>query len=323
MLLLGELAYYFGYFLFMIIFMLVAISKAKSKRAWIWYAIGAFVQLIPMYGNQVEANMNGVDETLDWIVYFGLLIITAIVVNARYKKTIASNNEKQDELPINQEKPVNDELGEKTDTSVDSQDLLFCHKCGAQLLPDSVFCDKCGAKVVAPIDSTPAGKQIANDINTTFSAPTVNQISHNIPSSVEKKNSNKAWAVVIITLVSLLAIALAALLVVKIVEYNNEYSGDGIETTDGGKTYYLDTDGFLKEKKKSVAIVGYDGKIYAYYEEFDKYLRQDENAVNVYYDENEKSYYIVYNYTTGTRRLEEYDTDSEEWSKENNSKSAS
>jgi hypothetical protein len=76
----------------MIIFMVVAIVVAKSKIAWIFYAIGAILQLMSLAGNQKIASVNGTDITLDWIVYFFLLIVVAIIMIARYnsKKSITS-----------------------------------------------------------------------------------------------------------------------------------------------------------------------------------------------------------------------------------------
>ena len=86
-----ELSTYIGYFLFMTIFMVVAIFTAKSKTAWIWYAIGAGVQLLGLLGNQTTANENGTDITGYWIVYIGLLLISAKIIDSRYKKASAMN----------------------------------------------------------------------------------------------------------------------------------------------------------------------------------------------------------------------------------------
>ena len=87
MLFLYELFVYLGYFLIMTIFMIVAILTAKKKTAWIWYAIGAVVQLLSLSGNQITANINETDMTMYWIIYFCLLIATAIIIVARYNKT--------------------------------------------------------------------------------------------------------------------------------------------------------------------------------------------------------------------------------------------
>ena len=71
--------------------MIIAIVTAKGKGAWIWYAVGAIFQLVPLLGNQKAAAMNGTDTTMHWIVYFALLIITAILIVKRYNKASASS----------------------------------------------------------------------------------------------------------------------------------------------------------------------------------------------------------------------------------------
>ena len=92
MLFLYDLMSFIGYFLIMIIFMIIAIVTAKFKGAWIWYAIGAILQLLSLSGNQKVAAMNGTDTTMHWIVYFALLIITAILIVKRYNKARTSSN---------------------------------------------------------------------------------------------------------------------------------------------------------------------------------------------------------------------------------------
>ena len=92
MLFLYDLMSCFGYFLIMIIFMVIAIVTAKGKGAWIWYAIGAILQLLSLSGNQKVATMNGTDTTMHWVVYFALLIITAILIVKRYNKANASSS---------------------------------------------------------------------------------------------------------------------------------------------------------------------------------------------------------------------------------------
>lgn len=92
MLFLYDLMSCIGYFLIMIIFMIIAIVTAKGKGAWVWYAIGAILQLLSLSGNQKAAAMNGTDTTMHWIAYFALLIITAILVVKRYHKASTSSN---------------------------------------------------------------------------------------------------------------------------------------------------------------------------------------------------------------------------------------
>ncbi len=97
MLILYDLISCIGYFLIMIIFMIIAIVTAKGKGAWIWYAIGAILQLLSLAGNQKVAAMNGTDITMHWIIYFALLIITAILIVKRYNKVSASSNTKEEQ----------------------------------------------------------------------------------------------------------------------------------------------------------------------------------------------------------------------------------
>lgn len=92
MLFLYDLMSCIGYFSIMIIFMIIAIVTAKGKGAWIWYAIGAILQLLSLSGNQKVAAMNGTDTTVHWVVYFALLIITAILIVRRYNKASTSSN---------------------------------------------------------------------------------------------------------------------------------------------------------------------------------------------------------------------------------------
>ncbi len=75
MVFLYDLIYSISYFLFMIIFMVVAVLTAKRKGTWIWYSIGAILQLLALLG--------GSDAGLYWIIYFGLLIVTAMLIVRR------------------------------------------------------------------------------------------------------------------------------------------------------------------------------------------------------------------------------------------------
>ena len=88
MLFVYDLAESLGFSLVMIIFMIIATAFAKlsSKKAWIFYSIGAVLQLVSLSGNEELAKANGADTTLDWIVYFVLLLITAVIVIKRYNK---------------------------------------------------------------------------------------------------------------------------------------------------------------------------------------------------------------------------------------------
>ena len=75
-----------GYFGVMIIFMSAAIATAKSKFGWIWYFVGAGIQLISMMGNQKAANANGGNITVYWIVYAVILVVAAAIILLRYNR---------------------------------------------------------------------------------------------------------------------------------------------------------------------------------------------------------------------------------------------
>ena len=83
--LLYEISSYIGYFFVMIIFMVVAFVVAKRRSPWIWYAIGAVLQLMALLGNEKfpDANKN---TAIDWVIYVGLLIISAVLIKRRYNK---------------------------------------------------------------------------------------------------------------------------------------------------------------------------------------------------------------------------------------------
>lgn len=80
-----------AYFAIMICFMIIAISTAKSNGSWIAYAIGAIFQFPSLLGNQKHAAISGVNITVYWIIYFALLIVTAILMDKRRKKASASS----------------------------------------------------------------------------------------------------------------------------------------------------------------------------------------------------------------------------------------
>lgn len=62
--------------------MVIAIATAKRASSWIWYSIGAIIQLISLYGGHLNNN----NSYLDWIIYFVLLLITASIILIRSHK---------------------------------------------------------------------------------------------------------------------------------------------------------------------------------------------------------------------------------------------
>ena len=95
MLFLYDLMKVIGYFLIMIIFMVIAIITAKGKTVWIWYVIGAILQLLSLLGNQKNSVMRDTDITIYWIIYVALLVITAILINKRRDKSSISDKLKK------------------------------------------------------------------------------------------------------------------------------------------------------------------------------------------------------------------------------------
>lgn len=129
MLFLYQLFNCLGYFLIMIILMVIAIATAKSKSAWIWYVIGAGLQLLALSGNQKVANIYGTDMTMYWLVYIGLLIVTAILIVRIYNKEDSKADIKN------------------------TNHIKICPKCGAALNTDEVAslrCFTCGCTFPNP-----------------------------------------------------------------------------------------------------------------------------------------------------------------------------
>lgn len=90
--LMHSIATYTGFFLIMIVFMIVAIINAKKKTAWIWYSIGSILQLLSLLGKQKSASYYGYNTTVDWIIYFGLLIASATLIVNKYNKALLHQN---------------------------------------------------------------------------------------------------------------------------------------------------------------------------------------------------------------------------------------
>ena len=66
-----------GYFLFMLLFMLVALIRAKKGNPWIWYFIGATIQLVSLIG--LSRNPFYSTGKL-WIIYIVILIMVAVSI---------------------------------------------------------------------------------------------------------------------------------------------------------------------------------------------------------------------------------------------------
>lgn len=103
--LMHRIATYTGFFLIMIVFMIVAIINAKKKTAWIWYALGSTLQLLSLLGNQKSANYYGDNTTVEWIIYFGLLIVSAILIVNKYNKALLHQNASSNSIPTGDKQP--------------------------------------------------------------------------------------------------------------------------------------------------------------------------------------------------------------------------
>ena len=76
-----------GFFLIMLVFMIVAIVRAKNGKPWIWYSIGVGLQLLSLIGLSKQYSMLGASGALTgtWIAFFAIAIIALIVIILRKK----------------------------------------------------------------------------------------------------------------------------------------------------------------------------------------------------------------------------------------------
>ncbi len=78
----------FGFFLIMIITIIVGTFVSNKKISWPIFAAGAIITLISLIGNQRAASAMGLPGamTLRWVVYFILLIGGAALVGLVRRK---------------------------------------------------------------------------------------------------------------------------------------------------------------------------------------------------------------------------------------------
>ncbi|MBR1741626.1 MAG: hypothetical protein IJ733_07095 [Lachnospiraceae bacterium] len=76
-----------GYFLVMIIFCVIAVMRAKNGKPWIWFAIGAVLQLLSLLGLQKRYSAFGLEDALStqWITYLIILAVSALLICVRKK----------------------------------------------------------------------------------------------------------------------------------------------------------------------------------------------------------------------------------------------
>ena len=74
-----------GYFLVMIIFMIIAIVRAKNGNPWIWYIIGVGLQLLSLLGLQRRYSQFGAGSALGgtWLAFFVIGLISLIIIAMR------------------------------------------------------------------------------------------------------------------------------------------------------------------------------------------------------------------------------------------------
>ena len=82
-----------SYFLLMLILCILAICLGK----WRWLIIGASFQLMSLIGNQYAYEVGGIGApmTAEWVVFFIILIITALMIPPR-KKHLADRQERKE-----------------------------------------------------------------------------------------------------------------------------------------------------------------------------------------------------------------------------------
>ena len=76
-----------GYFLVMIIFMIIAIIRAPKGKPWIWYSIGVGLQLLAILGTTKQYNSWGMGRALTgtWVTFIAIAVISFIIILVRKK----------------------------------------------------------------------------------------------------------------------------------------------------------------------------------------------------------------------------------------------
>ena len=139
-----DLAGYIGYFLILIIFLILAIIFAKKPHSWIWYSLGAIITFISIIGNQKKFDSryssNIVMEIMwpYWAIYFVLLAGAATIILLRYFKA-----KKIERLDSESKKTNFSETLSKIDIDENSE-TWECPDCGANNAKNSRCCKTCG-----------------------------------------------------------------------------------------------------------------------------------------------------------------------------------
>lgn len=88
--------YLFGFFLFMFIFLIVAVITAKHKISWVFYAVGVVWQFYSLSGLQRESVYTGTNTIPYWITYGFLIVLAAALIILRKRKTKEKDKEPKD-----------------------------------------------------------------------------------------------------------------------------------------------------------------------------------------------------------------------------------
>ena len=94
MVVLNTLSAVLGYFMIMIIFMILAIIKARRKSTWVYFFSGAVLQLIALIEDQKSGTLTGTV----WMAYIILLLVFAVLIILVQKKANNVNRSKKRQL---------------------------------------------------------------------------------------------------------------------------------------------------------------------------------------------------------------------------------
>ncbi|MBE6707805.1 MAG: hypothetical protein E7578_01010 [Ruminococcaceae bacterium] len=134
---------YFGYFLPMIVFMVLAVIFARRFAAWILYGAGAAVELISLVGNQKKYRLFGLEELMKpyWMIYLGILVVVAIIIILRrYGQSCTKNP--QDNTDILKNKNIY-ETKAQSDSPIELPKRVHRWRCSCGNMITSEPCPYC------------------------------------------------------------------------------------------------------------------------------------------------------------------------------------
>ena len=79
------MGYFTGYFMVMIVLMIIAVIRASNGKPWIWYSIGVGLQLLGLLGAAKRYNALGMGHALTgrWIAFLAISVISFIIIHIR------------------------------------------------------------------------------------------------------------------------------------------------------------------------------------------------------------------------------------------------